>query len=314
MMASASRTSRACASIALAGSLLSGCGTSSSPSTPTKPTATPTVTALTVVEPKFPTMTGGTTQLVATATLSDGRKVTTGFNVQWASTNQEIAIVNSSGFVKTLKPGTVTIEATSGTLKATATIRVITTADWLHGLVSQAAPKEEPVMTARLTVVGGVYDGRIGLTDPFGKFVLDVVGVVRVHVSAPYFQDTEMTLDSNSPALIRLTPVAGMIIDGTAGFGGGDQKQLTFSQRSTGPAHLTVGAYMSDYSGFERFCGELRDDANRVLWQVTSRAYEESTTLTLTGGRSYALKVYDCTPAPAPKYGMGRYVLRSEHM
>ena len=80
----------------------------------------------------------------------------------------------------------------------------------------------------------------------------------------------------------------------------------------TGPAHLTVWAPCP--TPRPRRGGELRDDENRVLWQVSSGAYEETTTLTLTGGKSYALKVYDCTPAPAPRYGMGRYVLKAEHM
>src|SRR4030095_2737297 len=103
----ASRTSRACASIVLAGSLLAGCGSGSSPSTPTQPVAT--VTVLRVTQPPTSMAAGETLQPVATATLSDGRTVTTRFEVRWTSADEKIATVNGSGLVTAYRDGSVVI-------------------------------------------------------------------------------------------------------------------------------------------------------------------------------------------------------------
>src|SRR5262245_26483659 len=121
----ASRTSRVCALVALAGSLLAGCGRGSSPSPAAPTNPVPTITAL-IITPVTGQITSGVTfQLTATAVRSDGQTVTSGLNVQWTSTNEQIATVERSGRVTTRKEGNVTIEATSGTLKAIAPIQVV---------------------------------------------------------------------------------------------------------------------------------------------------------------------------------------------
>src|SRR4029453_7400466 len=99
----------------------------------------------------------------------------------------------------------------------------------------------------------------------------DVNGVIKIRVSAPYFEDTEVTIDTAATPVVRLAPMPGMIIDAIGGFGNAQQRQLTFGQRLTGPAHLTVETVVGDTSGFENWCGELRDDENRVLWRADSR-------------------------------------------
>lgn len=154
-----------------------------------------------------------------------------------------------------------------------------------------------------------------------------VLAVVIVCVPAPalaqelrkdsVFEDTEVTVDAGSPVVVRLTPAAGMIIDaiGSPPYARlVSLGQLTFGQRRTGPAHLTVSASLPDVSGADAaWCGDLRDDENRVLWQTSSRengGYEVTRTLTLTGGKSYLLRVYACDSKPR----LISYMLRAEHM
>jgi Bacterial Ig-like domain (group 2)/Carboxypeptidase regulatory-like domain len=312
----ASRTS-VCASLALVSALLAGCGgTGASPSTPTQPSVK--VRGITVTPSTISPMTvGDTLQLAVTETLSDGQTLTSGFDVQWTSSDDKSATVSGSGLVTAWRSGAVTITATSGASKAIVTVRIQTGARRMSGVVTQPPPKGQPVAGARVTVVEGRYEGISSSTDSLGRFVLyDVTGVVKLRVSAPYFQDLEVTLDAGAPVVVQLAPLPGMIIDAIAGSGGGTQRELRFDQRRTGPAHLTVFSYLSDDYGVEAFCGELRDDENRLLWQTSSkesRGDEATSTLTLTGGKSYTLKVYDCTP-PQFRTALGPYRLKAEHM
>jgi hypothetical protein len=79
---------------------------------------------------------------------------------------------------------------------------------------------------------------------------------------------------------------------------------------------VQCGHGVRSHSVFEAWCGELRDDENRLLWQASSREssrYEATRTLTLTGGKGYVLKIYDCN-AKSPNLMLASYVLRAEHM
>ena len=310
MSVRASRPSLRCVCLLAAG-LLAGCGGGSS--TPTQPAAS--VIAFRITTPASTLRPGTALPITSVETLSDGRTVTTGFDVRWASSDETVATVNA-GLVTAKAEGIAVITATAAGIAASVAIRVHvpSAGPYLIGFVTQTG-KEEPVIGARVAVVDGVSQGQTGLSDPFGRFVLDVIGVVKLRVSAPYFEDTEVTVDASSPAVIRLAPVQGMIIDAIGFLPSASPGQLTFSQRSTGLAHLTVKAVMSDTLGFETWCGELRDDENRLLWRTTSRengGYEATTTATLTGAKNYTLKVYDCTPTG--RSGMGLHVLKAEHM
>jgi hypothetical protein len=310
----ASRTFRTFASIALAGGLLATCGGSA----PSKPTPAPaTVKQFTLLAPAASMLVGDTLQLVASAVLSDGRPVAaSGFEIQWASADERVATVNGSGLVTARDNGVVSITATASGISRTVSIQVRGAFHLLSGLVTQTGARQDPVIDAHVTVVDSRYPDLAASSDLSGRFLLNVAGMIKLHVSAPYFEDTEVTVDASVPAVIRLTPVPGMIID-AMGFppaASPSQQQLTFGQLRTGPAHLTVRAEMSDY-GFERFCGELRDDENRLLWQGNSKetgySYEITATLSLTGRTRYTLKVFDCSiGGPA---GMGYALLRAEH-
>ncbi len=313
---SASRTSRILASIALAGSLLGGCGGGGSPSRPTQPV--PAITALNVT-PSTPTMTAGNTlQLVATATQSDGLTLTTGFEVRWTSSDEKFATVSANGLVTAWREGGATITATSAGITSLVSIRVQSSVRQMNGVVTQTGPTAEPVIEALVTVVDGRYEGVTASTNQLGRFALrDVIGVVKLRVSAPFFDDTEVTVDAGSPIMVRLTPAAGMIIDaiGSSPYARlTSLAELTFGQRRTGPAHLTVAALLPDVRGADTaWCGDLRDDENRVLWQTSyggNAWYEATRTLTLTGGKSYLLRVYACDSKPR----LISYLLRAEHM
>jgi hypothetical protein len=307
----ASRPSRIFASIALAGSLFAGCHGGSPPSTPTQPSAA--VTALTLTQPAGTLKAGDTYQVVATATLSDGRTATTGFDLKWASADEAIATVNASGLVTARADGSAVITATASAIAATATIRVKTGGRTLSGLVTQTSTgPETPIVGASVIVVGGVYNGLSApLTDTRGRFSLvNVNGPLKVRVSAPFFQDAETTADAGSSVAVRLAPAPGMIVD-MAGWDGSSNERvyyglLSFVQRRTGPARVRVSANLS--SDAAPRCGELRDDEGRLLWRE-GQPWTDSvgTTLTLTGGKTYTLKVYDCSAERPTLIGYALY-------
>jgi Bacterial Ig-like domain (group 2) len=320
---SASRTSRARASIALGGFLLAACGSGSSPATPTATPPAVTVTALTVNQPIFTLNGGERFQLVATATLSDGRTATSGFKVLWASSDDAVATVNASGLVTGRGDGTAVVTATADAITASATFRVRAGGGTVTGLVTETAPRlDTPVVAATVMVVDGLYKGFYAFTDNTGRFALTGVnGRLSIRVTGYFFEPVDLIVDAGSSVVVRLAPVQtpGMIVDRIDWLrpSGGEnvyRGELTFLQQHTGAAHLISQAYLY-YSDSAPTCHELRDDAHGLLWQdLKSWQGTAEVTLTLTGGKSYTLKVFDCDAArtargPTVSY----YRLRAEH-
>lgn len=90
------------------------------------------------------------------------------------------------------------------------------------------------------------------------------------------------------------------------------QGQLTFLQRRTGFAHVWVGGSVY-YSDSASMCGELRDEDNRLIWNHCEPwNFPKEATLTLEGGKSYTLKIYDAQGRKDPT--VDSYVLGAEHM
>src|SRR5215510_14488867 len=140
----ASQTSRVRPSIALAACLLAACGSESTPPTPAQPSTT--VTALRIIQPVGFMKAGQTLQLVATATLTNGRTVTTGFEVRWASADETIATVNGTGLVTARADGSADITATSGAFSGSETARVRAGGRTLTGFVTQTPRIDVPVI------------------------------------------------------------------------------------------------------------------------------------------------------------------------
>ena len=81
------------------------------------------VTSLQVNPPTASVQTGNSLSLTATAVNNDGSRGTA-TNVNWTSSNPQIATVSTAGMVTGVSPGTATITATSGTLSGAATVTV----------------------------------------------------------------------------------------------------------------------------------------------------------------------------------------------
>ncbi len=108
-------------SLLLGISLLVGCGGSSSGNNPP-----PTVTLVSIaISPASPSITvGATQQFSATGTYSDGSTKSLTTAVNWVSSSQSVATVNTAGLATAVAAGTTTITASSGSITGTTTLTV----------------------------------------------------------------------------------------------------------------------------------------------------------------------------------------------
>lgn len=111
--------------LTLASLLLVSCGGGGSSSTPTTPT-TVTVTSVSVTGTANLTSKGQTSQLTATATLSNGTQQSVTASATWQSSNTAVATVSPAGVVTAVGSGEVQITATyqsqSAQVKITVTL------------------------------------------------------------------------------------------------------------------------------------------------------------------------------------------------
>ena len=104
--------------------------------------------------------TGATQQFSATAHMSDGSTKDVTGSVQWASSDTSVATINAGGRATAGAPGVATITATSGVVKASATLTVSSAAANLSSIVITPANPTVPVNTAQqLTATGNYSDG-----------------------------------------------------------------------------------------------------------------------------------------------------------
>lgn len=92
--------------------------------TPTPTTPTPTVTSVIVTAPSSTAKPGDSSQLTATATLSNGTAQTVTNQATWQSTNTAVVTVSSTGFVTAASPGDADIRATYQSVTGTAHVTV----------------------------------------------------------------------------------------------------------------------------------------------------------------------------------------------
>jgi len=127
-LAFARRGATVLSAMALALTATAGCGSHESSGTgPTAPSApSPTVTFLSLVLSGGSAFTGisETSQLVATARLSDNTERTVTTTATWQSSKTEVATVSSSGLVSTTGPGQARITATHESKSASVDVAV----------------------------------------------------------------------------------------------------------------------------------------------------------------------------------------------
>jgi hypothetical protein len=180
----------------------------------------------------------------------------------------------------------------------------------LAGMVTESAPTTSVTIAgARVAVIDGFYAGAFATTDAGGAFALnDVNGIVTLRISAPGFDDVQMTADTAGPngLTVRLVPSARTVGDEKVflvEWGSPltrSQSTMTFDMHRAG--RVDVGTRGSVSAGESSpLCSELRDDDNKLLWDTkVFWLLPAGTTLSLEGGRRYTLKVNDCGWAGRP--------------
>jgi hypothetical protein len=103
---------------------------------------------------------GAQQQFTATAHLSDGNTKDVTSSVRWSSSDSNIASIAAGGLATGSAFGTVTITAQSGTLEATAALRVSAAAENLISIAISPAAPSIPVHTSQqFTATGNFSDG-----------------------------------------------------------------------------------------------------------------------------------------------------------
>ena len=133
-----------------------GCGAAPAPNS--GPQAK-TLAAISITPATFPLIVGGTQQLTATATYSDGSKADVGASASWASSNKTIASVNSAGMVTAAAAGTATISATLTGQSGSAAVTVGSTRSLVSISITPGSAALTVGGTQQLTATANYSDG-----------------------------------------------------------------------------------------------------------------------------------------------------------
>jgi|SRR5579862_2276500 len=149
------RTRLALAAVICMGGALGGCG--GSKTTPTTPAAT--ITSVNLTGTVALTAVGQTSQLIATAGLSDGSHQTVTSQASWQSSNPAVATVSSTGLVSSVGYGTATITATDQTVSGSSVVTIaLNVAGTWTGTGSDSNGSRQFTSVA-LTQTGGTVSG-----------------------------------------------------------------------------------------------------------------------------------------------------------
>jgi hypothetical protein len=175
---------------------------SSTPGAPTaSPSASPTVTAVTV---SGQTPSGFSVQLTATALLSDGttRDVTT--MATWSSSNESVITVSPMGLASIVGTGSADVRASYQNVVGTLAIE-FGGGFAVSGRVREEAPNAPTLSAVRVEVVSGPRAGAFVMSDATGAFrISNLTGLVDLQATRPgYFPwrlgsltvDHDLTID-----------------------------------------------------------------------------------------------------------------------
>jgi hypothetical protein len=152
---------------------LSACGSTTTPAAPTTSTTAATVSTIALSGSAALSAPGQTTQLTATATLSDGTSQNVSNAATWQSSNTAAATVSSSGLVTAVATGLATITATSqskvGSLGVAVTIAVTTT---FQGTIAGTSNQSGAFTVTIQTVVAASAIGKQSTATAAGTLTL----------------------------------------------------------------------------------------------------------------------------------------------
>jgi hypothetical protein len=171
-----------------------GCGsgstnTSPTPSAPLAP-STPTVTSI-AVSGTSPTV-GSTSQLTATATLTNGSTQAITALATWRSSNLSVVTVSPSGLATAVAAGDADITATYSGLEGSVHLHVALQTYGLVGNITEDGTGR-PIMDARVEVLNGVNGGKAVLTDSAGAYRFEglLADSFRMRASANNYESGE---------------------------------------------------------------------------------------------------------------------------
>ena len=124
----------------------------------TQSTPNPVVTSIVVVPTSSRAAAGTAVQFTAIGYLSNGLTENLSSVVTWSSSNNGLATVNSSGLATAVTPGTVTIQATSGSLQSQATF-IVSPATLVSIAISPSGASFAIGAAQQLTLTGTFSDG-----------------------------------------------------------------------------------------------------------------------------------------------------------
>ena len=131
-----------------------GCGGVPNSDPPAK-----TLAAMSITPATFPLVVGGTQQLTATATYSDGSKADISASASWASSNKTVATVNLAGMVTAVAAGTATISANLTGQSGSAAVTVGSTRSLVSISITPGSAALTVGSTKQLTATANYSDG-----------------------------------------------------------------------------------------------------------------------------------------------------------
>ena len=246
---------------------VAGCGSKSSPTSPTM--GPPTVTAVTVSGTAALTAPGQTSQLTLEATLSDGSKKDVTSTALWSSSNGKVVTVTAAGLAMAVDFGQAFVQGSSmaaGKSSPNFVMTVLPAGTYiLSGLVTEGGYL--PVADVRVETIGGPMSGRAVMTDASGSYAFNgVSGVVQVRATKDGYQPATQTVTQDTQHVnVGLTPILPY-----ASLGG--VYSLTFTASPS--------------------CN-LPDDAVKRTYTATIAQTDAALTISLSGVRFFAARGYD---------------------
>jgi len=296
--------------------MLAGCSGGSQSSNNPSSSATPTVSSIQVTPATMSIGMGAQQQFTATAHLSDGTSKDVTGSAQWNSSDSNIASIAAGGMATGSAPGSVTITAQSGTLQATATLKVSpAAANLLSIAISPVAPSIAVNSSQQFTATGTYSDGSsadltnlvtwsssataVATIVPGGLASAVAAGTTNISASfAGVSQSTALTVTAPTITSIAVTPVGLTLAIGvnqqfvaTATYSDGSSADLVsgVTWTSSSPTVATINS-----SGLATTVA-----AGSTTITATVGSFTDTSTLTVVAAHLTSISVSPATPSIA---------------